>query len=137
MLNYSMPAENKETSPDSANVSECNFVSAFKENNVKNGSSWSFVARGSSPQNTSGPITFSVKSTVDNSFQAFKNQAEEKMDRQCALENRYGDHHPSWGVAHSAEYKDPARQGTPAELCRCHRPLGSPRARRLARATYR
>jgi hypothetical protein len=131
-----MPTEKKETSPDSVNVSESNFVSAFKKNNVKNGSSWSFLARGSSPQNTSGPITFSLKFTVDNSFQAFKKQAEEKMDRQCALENRYGDHHLEEGVALSAEEKDPASQGMPAEMCRYRRPFGSPCARRLARVTY-
>ncbi|XP_023704915.1 bromodomain-containing protein 2-like [Cryptotermes secundus] len=116
--------ENKEISSDSANVSECNFVSAFKKNNVKNGSSWSFLARGLSPQNTSGPMTFSVSSTMDNSFQAFKKQTGEKMDRQCALENRYCDHHLEWGVALSAEGNYPAHQGIPAEICRCRRPLG-------------
>ncbi|XP_069676900.1 homeotic protein female sterile isoform X3 [Periplaneta americana] len=92
LLNNSMPVEKKMTPPESTRTSAANFASAFKnklsspvlEQNVKNASSWSSLAQASSPQNTSGPTTSSLKSTKD-SFQAFKKQAKEKMDRQRAL----------------------------------------------------
>ncbi|XP_023724290.1 homeotic protein female sterile isoform X7 [Cryptotermes secundus] len=92
LLNNSVPVEKKMTPPDSTKTSAANFASAFKnklspvlEQNVKNASSWSSLAQASSPQNTPGPTTSSLKSTMDNSFQAFKKQAKEKMDRQRAL----------------------------------------------------
>ncbi|KAJ9590383.1 hypothetical protein L9F63_016574, partial [Diploptera punctata] len=91
ILNNSMPVERKMTPPESSKTSAANFASAFKnklspvlEQNVKNASSWSSLAQASSPQNTPGPTTSSLKSTKD-SFQQFKKQAKEKMDRQRAL----------------------------------------------------
>ncbi|XP_049887175.1 bromodomain-containing protein 3-like isoform X3 [Pectinophora gossypiella] len=67
-----------------------NFVQAFKlkqEQNLKNASSWSSLAQAGSPQsipniNTTNQIK---QKPVMDSFQAFKKQAKEKIDRQRAL----------------------------------------------------
>ncbi|XP_029165013.1 homeotic protein female sterile-like isoform X6 [Nylanderia fulva] len=80
-----MMPEKKMTPPDSKNPA-ANFASAFKnktvEQNVKNASSWSSLAQASSPQSAAGS---SMKSTTRDSFQAFKNKAKEKNERQRAL----------------------------------------------------
>ncbi|XP_060809601.1 bromodomain-containing protein 3 isoform X2 [Amyelois transitella] len=67
-----------------------NFAQAFKlkqEQNLKNASSWSSLAQAGSPQsipnmNTNNQIK---QKPVMDSFQAFKKQAREKIDRQRAL----------------------------------------------------
>ncbi|XP_028169621.1 bromodomain-containing protein 3 [Ostrinia furnacalis] len=67
-----------------------NFVQAFKmkqEQNLKNASSWSSLAQAGSPQsipNVSTNNQMKPKPVMD-SFQAFKKQAKEKIDRQRAL----------------------------------------------------
>lgn len=73
----------KKMTPPEAKAS--NFASAFKpkqEQNIKNASSWSSLAQANSPQNSSTGV--SNRQMVD-SFQQFKKQAKEKMDRQKAL----------------------------------------------------
>ncbi|GLH14085.1 Homeotic protein female sterile [Gryllus bimaculatus] len=84
LINNTMPVEKKMTPPESTKTSAANFASAFKNKNVKNASSWSSLAQASSPQNSSGPNTSTLKSAMD-SFHQFKKQAKEKMDRQRAL----------------------------------------------------
>ncbi|KAL0895860.1 hypothetical protein ABMA27_011883 [Loxostege sticticalis] len=67
-----------------------NFAQAFKmkqEQNLKNASSWSSLAQAGSPQsipNVSTNNQMKPKPVMD-SFQAFKKQAKEKIDRQRAL----------------------------------------------------
>lgn len=62
----------------------CQSFGSFKnnkqENNVKNASSWSSLAKGKSPQNSSS--TGSSKQQVMDSFKAFQNKAKEKADRE-------------------------------------------------------
>nr|CAD7569544.1 unnamed protein product [Timema californicum] len=56
------------------------------EQNVKNASSWSSLAQASSPQNSSGAVSSNIiKSSAMDSFQIFKKQAKEKLDRQRAI----------------------------------------------------
>ncbi|XP_037963728.2 bromodomain-containing protein 3-like isoform X2 [Plutella xylostella] len=68
-----------------------NFAQAFKlkqEQNLKNASSWSSLAQTGSPQTTPNPtVTNQIKQkpVVMDSFQIFKKQAREKIDRQRAL----------------------------------------------------
>nr|CAD7393342.1 unnamed protein product [Timema cristinae] len=95
LLNNSTPVERKMTPPDSNKNSTPNFAtaSAFKsklppgmEQNVKNASSWSSLAQASSPQNSSGVVSSNIiKSSAMDSFQIFKKQAKEKLDRQRAI----------------------------------------------------
>ncbi|XP_041974160.1 bromodomain-containing protein 3-like isoform X2 [Aricia agestis] len=66
------------------------FAQAFKikqEQNLKNASSWSSLAQAGSPQNipTMGSNSQVKPKPVMDSFQAFKKQAREKIDRQRAL----------------------------------------------------
>nr|CAD7396195.1 unnamed protein product [Timema poppensis] len=95
LLNNSTPVERKMTPPDSNKNSTSNFATAstFKsklppgmEQNVKNASSWSSLAQASSPQNSSGAVSSNIiKSSAMDSFQIFKKQAKEKLDRQRAI----------------------------------------------------
>ncbi|KAF9415375.1 hypothetical protein HW555_006965 [Spodoptera exigua] len=67
-----------------------NFAQAFKlkqEQNLKNASSWSSLAQAGSPQSipNMGPNHQIKQKPVMDSFQAFKKQAKEKIDRQRAL----------------------------------------------------
>ncbi|KAJ0181087.1 hypothetical protein K1T71_003172 [Dendrolimus kikuchii] len=67
-----------------------NFAQAFKvkqEQNLKNASSWSSLAQAGSPQSIPNITTNNQvkQKPVMDSFQAFKKQAKEKMDRQRAL----------------------------------------------------
>ncbi|CAD0195571.1 unnamed protein product [Chrysodeixis includens] len=67
-----------------------NFAQAFKlkqEQNLKNASSWSSLAQAGSPQSipTMGTNHQIKQKPVMDSFQAFKKQAKEKIDRQRAL----------------------------------------------------
>ncbi|CAH0747512.1 unnamed protein product [Diatraea saccharalis] len=71
-------------------VKNSNFVQAFKikqEQNLKNASSWSSLAQAGSPQSipNMGSNNQMKQKPVMDSFQAFKKQAKEKMDRQRAL----------------------------------------------------
>ncbi|RVE43427.1 hypothetical protein evm_011922 [Chilo suppressalis] len=71
-------------------VKNLNFVQAFKmkqEQNLKNASSWSSLAQAGSPQSipNMGTNNQMKQKPVMDSFQAFKKQAKEKIDRQRAL----------------------------------------------------
>ncbi|KAK9498338.1 hypothetical protein O3M35_002993 [Rhynocoris fuscipes] len=55
------------------------------EQNVKNASSWSSLAQSPTPTPTSAPAAASFKSTMADSFQAFKKQAKENAKKQRAL----------------------------------------------------
>ncbi|XP_073968991.1 bromodomain-containing protein 2-like isoform X4 [Rhodnius prolixus] len=55
------------------------------EQNVKNASSWSSLAQSPTPTPTSAPSAASFKSTMADSFQAFKKQAKENAKKQRAL----------------------------------------------------
>lgn len=73
-------SEKKLSDPKIMSQSFGSFKSNKQENNVKNASSWSSLAKGKSPQNSSS--SGSSKQQVMDSFKAFQNKAKEKADRE-------------------------------------------------------